>query len=351
MAIVGNTLPHCTGTGTQADPYIFNSAEGFKEVIAVEACYAEASQSNLVFDCNDGVLTAPIIISCAYLDCKGLTILNALINQTNSYIIRLADATDTSNQFAREIKNLNVYNFCNIHYSTDSNSTMGLLTNPSYEVYGGTVPPATFTNCNFAGMFIGYTTVGSYYPIVGHYRINNDRYANAQLIFNNCTFNFHFKNPVTNQSGVIRLFAGSNTSPVKLTNCSVSLSGNIPRTTVQVCGAGAQYESYALFDTVTVTNSQSNPLVCASFAAAMPQGGYNYYKAYITTTGYGIGNTQLTIADNLGLINKDRLSATASNKISLTGIVMQETDPTAVDYIYNDANLESAGFLVGQVIT
>lgn len=347
MAIVGDTLPHCTGTGTQADPYIFTTVEGFKEAIAVEACYAEAGDSNLTFDCNEGVLTAPIIISCAYLDCKGLTILNALINQTNSYIMKLADATDSSNQFAREIKNLNVYNFCNIHYG---NNTIGLLVNPDYEVYGGTVPPATFTNCNFAGIFIGHTTYGSKYPIVGHLS-NNNNSANAQLIFNNCTFNFHFKDPTNNARAYIRLFAGNNNDPVKLTNCSVSLSGNVPCMSIEMCGFDGHYNSFIRFDTVTVTNSQANPLICKSLDFTMPQSGYNYYRAYITSTGIGTSGTQIKISDNLGLINKDRLSATASNKISLTGIVMQETDPTAADYIYNEANLENAGFLVGQVIT
>lgn len=42
MAVVGDTLPHCTGTGTQADPYIFTTAEGFVEAIAVTDSYIEA---------------------------------------------------------------------------------------------------------------------------------------------------------------------------------------------------------------------------------------------------------------------------------------------------------------------
>lgn len=343
------TLPHCTGTGTQADPYIFTTAEGFKEAIAVEACYAEAGDSNLTFDCNKGILTAPIIIGCAYLDCKGLTILNALINQTNSYIMKLADATDSNNQFAREIKNLNVYNFCNIHYGR---GTIGLLVNPDYERYGGTVPPATFTNCNFAGIFIGYTEETDY-PMVGHYRRSNADYANAQLIFNNCTFNFHFKNPVNDGNrSHMRLFAGSNASPVKLVNCSVSLSGNVPSMSIEMCGFDGTYNKFAKFDTVTVTNSQANPLICRRLKFIMPQSGYNYYKLYAHAHDYTSGGTDdLIVSDPLGLINKSRLTITKTGEPVCSGIVMQEDDPTAADYIYNDANLESAGFLVGQVIT
>lgn len=342
MAVIGDTLSHCTGTGTEVDPYIFNTAEGFAEVISVEQCYAEAGQSNLSFDCNDGVITAPIIISCSYLDGKGLTILNALINQTNAPIIKLGGG-----DYAREIKNLNVYNFCDICYSVTSGQiNMSLLSAPDFEVYDRETPNvASFYNCNFAGIFIGITTNFGY-PIVGKYVGNSDRRI-VQFSFSDCTFNFHFKDP-TNSSGIIRLFAGSNKCPVLLKNCSVSLSGNVPNQTIEMCGDDLRYYSYAKFDTVTISNSPTNPLTCNIARFIMPQWGYNYYKLYLTTA--NASNDALTISDPLGLINRSRLHTNGGEPVGLAGIVMQEDDPSASDYIYNQQNLTNAGFLTGQVI-
>jgi hypothetical protein len=97
-----------------------------------------------------------------------------------------------------------------------------------------------------------------------------------------------------------------------------------------------------VFDTVTVTNTQTNQLTCGSIRIFPGQYGYNYYKLWVTATGSGS-----QISDPLGLINTSRLTGS----IALTGIQMQETDPTASDYIYNDTNLADKNFLVGQVIT
>lgn len=336
-----------SGSGTQDNPYIFDTVEDFVEVISREGCYAEANEPDKIFDCNDGVLTAPIFISCAYLDCKGLTILNALINQTNSPIMKLRDAT--SNQFARNIRNLNVYNFCNICYDS-LHGKHSLLINPDYEQWqGNDVPPATFTNCNFAGVLIGYGN-GSNYPVIGHYMTNNSDYKNVQLIFNDCTFNFHFTEPsgYTNYPE-ITLFAGNRAAPVKLTNCSVSVSGNTPYTIIMMCGNDTQNYPYAKFDTVTITNSQTNPLICLQAKFGTPQSGYNYYKAWITAL--RTGTTGITINDPLALINISRLTVDATSTMSLTGKVMQETNPSDPDYIYNQANLAAKDFLVGRVIT
>ena len=65
---VGDTLPHCSGTGTSADPYIYSTAQGFKEAIAVSNAYVKAATENLVFDVNDGVLSNIIRFYCINLD-------------------------------------------------------------------------------------------------------------------------------------------------------------------------------------------------------------------------------------------------------------------------------------------
>lgn len=92
MAVIGDTLPHCTGTGTQADPYIFDSEEGFLEAIAVPNAYAEAGVSAMTWDCNNRIITAPIVMYCDSLKCKGLTIKNPLIQNNNSAIFHVKDA-------------------------------------------------------------------------------------------------------------------------------------------------------------------------------------------------------------------------------------------------------------------
>ena len=73
---VGDTLPHCIGTGTSADPYKYSTAEGFVEAIVVEGAYVEAAVENLSFDVNDGVVPSTITINNASFNGKGTTIRN-----------------------------------------------------------------------------------------------------------------------------------------------------------------------------------------------------------------------------------------------------------------------------------
>jgi hypothetical protein len=93
-------------------------------------------------------------------------------------------------------------------------------------------------------------------------------------------------------------------------------------------------------------DKSANKLVCGSYINnakfVSELSGYNYHKMYVETTG------DLTVSDSQGLINSDRYTATGTK--SLSGIVMQEHDSTANDYIYDEDNLVAAGFLVGQVI-
>lgn len=65
--VVGDTLPHCSGTGAENDPYIYSDVVGFLEAIAVDGSYVQASQTGLVFDANDGVISQ-VNFYCAYID-------------------------------------------------------------------------------------------------------------------------------------------------------------------------------------------------------------------------------------------------------------------------------------------
>lgn len=389
MAVVGDTLPHCTGDGSQANPYIFNTPEGFLEAIVVEHAYIEAAttQTPLVFDCNNVSMPIPWVFNFDYLDCKGLTILNALSDHSSEVIIRIRGS------FSRTIKNLNMFNICIISQGMPA----GLIYQ-EWQVYGGPTVPyiADFINCNFAGIFIGYA--GTYGDLKSAFLLgregNNYDYDTVRLRFTDSTFNFNLSDPY-NATNRPFYFACSNTG-MYFRNCTLQFSGGCPGGFMLDYQDGSYNRLY--FNNVTVRNSPTNPLVVTysnSIKLSVGQNntfsGYNYYKLYAQT------NWNIIVTDALGLINSTRL--TAGNTKTLTGIVMQEynqSDPDQFllatepgdwstdwtnyftksgnvythvtgavaptfttntyynvpsDYIYLDENLSNAGFLVGQVIT
>lgn len=332
MAVIGDTLPHCSGTGVSADPYIFTDAEGFMEAIDVEECYMEAGTSNMTFDCNDGIVTAPLVFKYASLNAKGLTILNLTANQTYEPLITM------SGSWSRTTKNLNIYNFCCIMYGGTYNGKSEIIY-MAFEQSGAQAATANFLNCNFAGIRVGYNQNGCMF---GKYASSSNTIV--QPIFTNCTFNVNFSDPTAYASSYTTMFNGSNVSPVTLINSTICLSGTIYGTFVLTAKDGSYANNPTVaFDAVTVTNTQTNQLTCGKSIRIYPkQYGYNYYKLWVTVNGTGS-----EISDSLGLINISRLTGS----ITLNGIQMQETDPSASDYIYNDTNLANAGFLVGQVIT
>ena len=185
MAIIGDTLSHCTGTGTQADPYIFDSEQGFLEAIAVPNAYAEAGVSAMTWDCNNGIITAPIVMYCDSLICKGLTIKNCLIQNNASAIFHIKDANGGGTNYTdKTIDGLNLYNFCIINSgirfcligsegrSQDNRSTI------------------TMRNCNFAGICIG-TGNNTNESLLGFWEDNGYVY-HAKWLFYSCTFNIHY---------------------------------------------------------------------------------------------------------------------------------------------------------------
>ena len=330
MAVRGEALPHCSGTGESADPYIFTDEIGFMEAIAVEECYMEAGTSNMTFDCNNGLVTAPLVFKYASFNAKGLTIFNLLANKIYQPLITM------SGSWSRTTKNLNIYNFCCIMYGSYNNKSE--IIHMEFEQYGAQAATANFLNCNFAGIRVGYNQ--STAIMFGKYATNTV----VQPIFTNCTFNVNFSDPTAYTTyGNPIMFRSSSVSPVALINSTICLSGTVYGTfTLTGKDGSAVNNPTVLFDTVTVTNTQTNHLTCNTIRIFPGQYGYNYYKLWVTATG---GGSQ--IADPLGLINISRLTGS----IALTGIQMQETDPSASDYIYSDTNLANKNFLVGQVIT
>lgn len=354
MASVGDTLAHCTGTGTQADPYIFNSPEGFMEAIVVRDAYVEASTTSMEFDCNNcgDVITAPLAFLCRYFDGKGLTILNLLIqgvdntsfircgyNDPNSTVI-----TNPNHDYV--LKNINFYNFC----ALISEQTVSLMSTVRFSAY----PCYYFNmiNCNFAGIYVGYPKWNSRTNIIQPPSAGTNDYG-FQYKFDKCTFNIHFKAPAISDSRCTFVFAPYTSewqqTAAFFNNCTVCLSGTVPFT-VNLCGilSGSSDVRYgnSSWNSCTFVNSRTNPLNCANYLAMIRisgSSGYNYYKMTINPS------SNIYINDTYGLINMSRIGQ-ASSANSITGIKMQEDDPTASDYIYNDENLANAGFLVGQVI-
>lgn len=332
MAVKGEKLPHCSGTGESTDPYIFTDEIGFMEAIAVEECYMEAGTSNMTFDCNNGIVTAPLVFKYASFNAKGLTIFNLLANKIYQPLITM------SGSWSRTTMNLNIYNFCCIMYGSYSGKSEIIYM--EFEQYGAQAATANFLNCNFAGIRVGYNQNQT--CMFG--KNANPSNAIVQPIFTNCTFNVNFSDPTANSSyGNPLMFRASSVSPIALINSTICLSGTVYGTfTLTGKDGSAVNNPTVVFDTVTVTNTQTNRLTCGAIRIFPGQYGYNYYKLWVTATGSGS-----EIRDSLGLINTSRLTGS----IALTGIQMQETNPAASDYIYNDTNLADKNFLVGQVIT
>ena len=373
MAVIGDTLPHCTGTGTEADPYKFTTQQGFLEAIAVEYAYVEANSSNLVFDCNDGVITAPIEIYNKSFDGKNLTILNGLIQNTNSPVI---DVKTSSGEIY--IQNTNFYNVCVINYN---------YMHTVLEYHGSTASGniINITNCNFTGIIIGYPNDGT--GIIYYNKGGSDYYHRGNRV-TNTTFNFNFKDPTNNTTNTERFIAGisdNDNERAVFKNCTFKFSGKLVRLFQLTRGDREQ------FNNCTFLNDEKNPLIVKDYSMTTlnnaAYSGYNYYKMYINASG------TIWIYDNLGLVNISRLTAytlSTSNSIEMqetNGPSLLSTEPAdwstnwtdyftksgnnyipvtgdtaptfttntyysiPTDYIYCDANLEAKGFLVGQVIS
>lgn len=332
MANVGETLPHCTGTGTQADPYIYTTEEGFKEAIAVIKSYVEAGESNLSFDANNGVITQ-VTFRCSYIDGKGTTIRNLFTQNSNTTLVYFQSDT---NGYAIEVDNMNFYN---MYISTTS------VWHKARFVYdaGSNYQNHTkfFKNCNFTGVYRGN-------PHASEDAIVQANQSNA-MAFKNCTFNFNCDS--YSNVDYFYLFKGTGGYPIELSNCVVCISGKILTNSnypIRLC-----YN--AILDNCTFTNTSTNPLKIASginsyveinlaSSGVKYSNTYNYVKLYLDHGTYT--GSRVSVNNNHVLLNTTRLGVETVQG----GIQMQEDTPSADDYIYNAENLANAGFLVGQVI-
>lgn len=345
MAVIGDTLPHCTGTGVESNPYIFTTPEGFLEAIDVVDSYIEAGQSNLTFDFNSISYSLPITIKCASLDAKGLTLFNLVGRNGNYDILAFAEVSYNNT----EIKNLNVYNFCIIVNSNSGSNHLikvNLLGNSTWQ-YATNIK---WYNCHFAGCVMGRSNQSSSPSsdsgvFIGlGYESNN--FHSKYFTFENCTFNIHLKDKSQTVNTFTFVSSGGYERESAFKNCTICISGDVPYKFIYISG------KKTTFDTVVFTNSSTNQLRCRYFSNILystSNSGYNYYKAYITTVG-GMDGRSIYFGDTLGLVNRSRMTA-YSDMFYSTGIVMQEDDSTASDYIYDNANLAAAGFLVGDVIS
>lgn len=332
---VGDTLPHCTGTGTSADPYIYSDLTGFLEAIAVTRAYVEAAEENLVLDTKGSRYTVSFAMTS--LNGKGSNLLNlhGKDNNVGLIVINNKDYTIT-------IKNMNFLNM--ILDGTGNNSQYGYIIQLFASEYSARY---WFDNCNFTCLVKGNPLDwGEGYGLI-HCDNNWSRQTHR---FKDCTFNLNFDNST---AGTTTIFTGKNA--MQFTNCTVCLSGKTKKDIYVF--RPTEYGGFTL-NNCTIMNKPTNPLILDSSSGVKKlyfyntSGGTNnanYIKLHIEVT--NIENPlSLSFSNfNKTLVNRSLIS---SGYFSASGayISMQETDPTADDYIYDAEKLAAKGFNVGQVI-
>ena len=338
MADVGDTLPHCTGTGTQENPYIYTTEEGFKEAIAVTESYIEAGESNLNFDANNGVITQ-VVFRCKYIDGKGTTIRNLFTQNSSTNLIVFQSS---SSGYAMEVDNMNFYNMCIITTSVWHYARFIYDVGSNYQGH-----TKFFKNCNFTGVYKGNPHADNQALISCN--IQNGGSYNG-MAFKDCTFNLNFDT----YSSVDYLYifkSGSDSYPIEFSNCTFCFSGK----TLSSANYSVHLFYKAVMDSCVVMNKNTNPLYIASGNRPLVQmtllnsgnkysTTYNYVKLYMNHGTYS--ESRFNVNNSHVLVNKTRLGVDTFEG----GIQMQETDTSADDYIYDATKLANKGFMVGQVI-
>lgn len=328
---VGDSLPHCSGTGTQADPYIFTTAQGFKEAIAVTDCYAQAGTQDLVFDANDGVIGSRLFLYCKYLDGKNLTIKNLYVNAADNGLIVMK-----VHNF--DYRNINFYNMLVMITSAGGSKARIIQHDQGSGGNGG-----YFRKCNFTAHYTG--TGNSYFGPYVDDNAGSGIYAYTRLV--DCTFNINFKVNKTSNSDMV-IFSGDKTY---IDNCTICASGTVE---AQANNGYLYIVNNCIVTNSTFMNNQANPLLLKE-SKILPHlyfksgSSYNYFKMYVNNLYTGVlPDFYFDSYTSQTLVNTSRI--TNFNSISGNCIKMQETDSSLDTYIYNSANLVAKGFPVGTTI-
>jgi len=317
MANVGDTLPHCTGTGTQADPYIFSDAQGFVEAIAVNNSYIEAGTDSIEMDADDGIITEPLIFNGNKINGKGTTIYNLTLSSAAGELIRFLRTC--------KIENMNFYNMALLPSGND----VKILKTETAADTGYTVSEQLI-NCNFAGIIEGNSAGLGLIET----RRNNSTWKSSYA-FASCTFNFNFRLTAT---ATVDFFKTNSYDGIALTDCTLSLTGNVN------VGNGNSFRcgtSYVKFNKCTFLSNENKLTVAQTFSMTPTNDGYNYFFMPVEAD-------TVTITDAKTLVNRSYITATTKN---LSGsISMQQDDSAADDYIFDESNLQAKGFVIGRVI-
>ena len=337
---VGDTLPHCSGTGVENDPYIYSDVVGFLEVIAVDGGYVQASRTGLVFDANDGVILQANFY-CAYIDGKGTEIRNLIAVNKQSEVVADNYLITTGSADLQRITNINFYNMCIV-------CTLGNITPHTGFVksYVGTEGPAhEYYNCNFTGIYRGNASYGA--SGEGMFVSQNRGYSNTrrQMNFYNCTFNINC-NTGALALGVVVIFQDDSYTKSLMYNCVINISGDFRmRSSSYECHIVRNY----ICQNCTFQTRGNSSIVSSRISGyrfGMQSGSaYNYIKMAISNVDASAVTLNFSNCDTT-LINKSLGNYTLNGTV----IAMQDIDPTASDYIYSETNLNNAGFLVGTVI-
>lgn len=322
---VGELLPHCDGTGTQADPYIFTTPEGFKEAIAVNNAYVEAGEPNLVFDsAKDNI--PKCVFNSRQFDGKNLTIRNMVSSATNDKLVELSDSNGSSHIV--DIRNTNFTNIMSV-FPNVSSYWRWIFSN----VYDYT---AYIRNCNFSGIVRGAM------PYTSSIIHNDQNYQ--YLNISDCSFNINLD--VTRRGERSTLFyLGSSWS--EMSNTTVCLSGTL-RDNLSIF-------NWFVLKNCTLMNKPTNPLKIDHTSGSVTleidsrEAHQNYVKLYIEKVGNATPVLDLMNSSRSAkiLVNKTRLGA--SSNVVNGGIVMYEDESEGADkYIYSATNLNAKGFTVGE---
>jgi hypothetical protein len=327
MAVVGDILPHCIGTGVETDPYIYNTIDGFLEAINVFNAYVEAGVDNLIFDALETPVSQ-IEFVCKQIDGKNTTIRNLLANNETKNLIGLYSSAG----YNITIKNMNFFNITIISNSSNIKpKIIGTYGNIDarqwkHELY----------NCNFTAILIGVPHTEGYIQTFTNYYTNTN-------YFNGCSFNFVLKFN-SGVSGSVSIFRQLESDYIQLNNCALKFSGE----SYQSGNANLYLLEGVKATDCVILNSQTSSLENKRDGRILinltSDSGYNYMKMH---TIINDGSLALDNCNTL-LVNKSKIDD--PSKINGACILMQEEDSTANDYIYNETNLSNAGFLIGTVV-
>lgn len=192
MAIVGENLPHCRGTGRSEDPYIFNSFDGFIEAINVNGAYVNGDTTGVYEDKTKRFIdmnyvrpegyTKELGIKCLLLDGKDWTIRNLFLKDVQTGIRCYPYSSDITQIF----QNLNILNCYHTYLNIGGTNYPAAFIQSFNDIHGNT--KFKVINCKFSVLINQNESTNNHF-------ISNQRDSSfTTFYFDTCSFNVKFFN-------------------------------------------------------------------------------------------------------------------------------------------------------------